>query len=282
MLLLAVLLGNLHQDCLASGRGKHEKDLMEVLFGKTGSYVKSPKTDVYIKALKNASYLTIDQFGNDGKEEYDFLKKKEMKGIPSKFSDINYEYTIPKGNSNKKVEANTHRRYTHQGWIIQYGSSEANRFWEKRKTVLLGTVNTIFEFSKLPVVIRPAKKCEYFCGIIYYVHILGDYKEADNYKKLVLLAPLSGSNDGVDITSNLKEYIELVFDDQSHSSDYIELMKGIEKIEKKAKPIQQSNGQVNTDEEFAEYHKCAEDLLDLLKKHMPVLLKNEDFFKNVF
>ena len=55
MLLLAVLLGNLHQDCLASGRGKHEKDLMEVLFGKTGSYVKSPKTDVYIKALKNDS-----------------------------------------------------------------------------------------------------------------------------------------------------------------------------------------------------------------------------------
>lgn len=59
-------------------------------------------------------------------------------------------------------------------------------------------------------------------------------------------------------------------------------MKGIEKIEKKAKPIQQSNGRVNTDEEFAEYHKYAEDLLDLLKKHMPVLLKNEDFFKNVF
>ena len=255
---------------------------MEVLFGKTGSYGKNPKANDDITALKLASYLTIDQFGTVGEDQFNDLKRFKMKGIPSKFSDIKYEYTIPRGNSNKKVEANTHRRYTHQGWKIQYGSSEANRFWEKRKTVLLGTVNTIFEFSKLPVVIRPAKKCEYFCGIIYYVHILGDYDEAKSYKNLNLLAPLSGSNDGVDITSNLKEYIEFVFDDQSHSSDYIELMNGIEKIEKRAKPIQQSNGQVNTDEEFAEYHKCAEDLLELLKKHMPVLLKNEDFFKNVF
>ena len=255
---------------------------MEVLFGKTVTYVMNSDTDKYVKALKYAPALTIDQFGTTGEVKFNYLKEWKMRGIPSKFSDIKYEYVIPRGNA-KKVNANTHRRFTHQGWIVEFEYSEANKFWKTRKKVMLGTVNTIFEFSKLPIVIKPDKKCEYFCGIIYYVHILGDYMEADNFNKLEYLVPLSGSNQyGIGMTSDLKKYIEYVFADQNHSSDYIELMKGIEKIEKRAKPIQQSNGQVNTDEEFAEYHKCAEDLLELLKKHMPVLLKNEDFFKNVF
>ena len=259
---------------------EHDKELMAVLFGRTETYVKNSDTDKYIKALKYASNLTIDQFGGSGEDKYDDLKKWKMKGIPSKFSDIDYKYVIPGGTT--LVNANTHRRFTHQGWIIDFGITEANKFWDTRKKVLLGTANTIFEFNKLPVVIRYDKKCECFCGIVYYVHLLGDYDEADNYKKLNLLVPLAGSNDGVDMISNLKEYIEFVFADQKRSSDYTEMIKELEKIGKTAKRIQQSTGGVNTDEEFAEYHKCAEELLELLIKHIPVLLKKEEFFRKVF
>lgn len=282
VLLVTLLLNGVVLNCHAHDSREHDKEMMAVLFSKTETYVRSQDTDKYIKALKYASYLTVDQFGQDGESKFNDLKSWKMKGLPSKFSDIKYEYVIPRGNSDLKVNANTHRRYTHQGWIIKYGNSEANRFWDTRKKVLLGTVNTIFEFNKAPIVIRYDNKCVDFCGIIYYVHILGDYIEADNYKKLNLLVPLAGSNDGVDMIANLREYIELVFADQKKSVDYTELMKGLEKIEKTAKPIQQSIGGVNTDEEFAEYHKCAEDLLNLLIDHIPALLKNEEFFRNVF
>ena len=278
---MAVLVGSINLDCLAYEGGKHDQDLMEVLFGAAGPSVRSSDIDKFVKALKYAPALTIDQFGTTGNVKFNYLKEKKMKGIPSKFSDIKYEYVIPRENA-KKVDANRHRQFTHEGWEIDFKNSEANKFWKTRKKVMLGTVNTIFGFNKLPVVIKHDIKCEYFCGIIYYVHILGDYMQADNYSKLEYLVPLSGSGNGVYMTSDLKEYIKVLFEDQSHSTDYVELLKGIEKIEKRAKPIQQSTGGVNSDEEFTEYHKCAEDLLELMKKHIPVLLKNEEFFREVF
>lgn len=268
-------------NCLAHPDSReHDKELMAVLFSKTETYTKNSDTNKYIDALKYASNLTIDQFGGSGEDKYNALKRWKMRGIPSKFSDIDYKYVIPGGTT--QISANTHRRFTHQGWIIDFGITEANKFWDTRKKVLLGTVNTIFEFNKMPIVIKHDKECEYFCGIIYYVHLLGDYDEADNYKKLNLLVPLAGSNDGVDMISNLREYIEYVFVEQKQSSDYKDLMEDLDKIEKTARPIQQSSGGVNTDEEFDKYKKCSDDLLNSLIQHLPVLLKNEEFFSNVF
>ena len=39
---------------------------------------------------------------------------------------------------------------------------------------------------------------------------------------------------------------------------------------------------IDKDEEFQEYHQYALDLMELLQDHMPRLLKNEEFFRNVF
>ena len=57
-------------------------------------------------------------------------------------------------------------------------------------------------------------KCDSFCAVVYYTHILGDYDEADNYKKLALLIPLAG-HDGTD-NSLVWLYIYKCYSGNSH------------------------------------------------------------------
>ena len=80
----------------------------------------------------------------------------------------------------------------------------------------------------------------------------------------------------------LQEYIEILFQDQKSSPDYKDLKEGLDDIGDKAGRLVRSTGGVNTDGEFQEYHQYALDLMELLQDHMPRLLKNEEFFRNVF
>lgn len=259
---------------------EHNRELEAVLF--ESGYSKYQPGDIkkYITALEYASNLTIDQFGGSGEDKYDALRKWRMGGLPLSFDKIDYSEDLF-GNG-KKINANTHRHYTHQGWDIDYGNSKVNKFWNARKHVLQGTVNTIFDFGKFTPVFGYDDKCNSLAGIIYYVHILGDYAEADDLNKIQYLADLAGRTDGCDMIPALQKYVEILFTNQRSSKDYKDLMKGLDEVADKAAPIYRSTGGVNTDEEFLEYHQCAMDLLALLQNHIPGLLKNEDFFKNVF
>lgn len=143
-------------------------------------------------------------------------------------------------------------------------------------------MNSIFDFGKFSTFTGYNDKCNSLAGIIYFVHILGDYDEANVRSKIVYLADLSGRIDGCDMIPSLQHYIETLFQDQKSSQDYKDLMNGLEDIGKKAGRIYRSTGGVNTDEEFQEYRQYAVDLMELLQNHMPQLLKNEEFFKNVF
>ena len=80
----------------------------------------------------------------------------------------------------------------------------------------------------------------------------------------------------------LKSYTEILFEDQKTSNDYRDLMKELDVISKKAGKLVRSTGGVNTDEEFEEYRQYALDLMEVLQKYMPNLLKREEFFKKVF
>lgn len=265
---------------------EHNKELEAVLFEEDYSKYQSDKIKNNVNALELASYLTIDQFGGKGEKTYDELREMNMSGLPWKFLTIDYS-DIP--GTDKKVNANTHRMYTHQGWDRNYTSKskEADKFWKTRKKILLGTVSTIFKFDDKPL-FGYGEKCNSLAGIIYYVHILGDYDEADKYTKISLLPDLAGRKNAnstdmdYDMITSLRGYIEVLFVDQKSSDKYKNLMKELDEIEKGAGKIVQSVGGVNTDEEFQEYHKYSNNILKSLKEYMPKLLKKEEFFSEVF
>lgn len=259
--------------------GEHDKELEAVLFER-GYSKHQEKIKDYVTAIEYASNLTIDQYGGSGKDKYRKLKELRMGGLPLRFDKIDYSEDL--FGQGKKINPNTHRLYTHQGWDIDYGNSKVNKFWEARKKILLGTVNSIFDFGKFSAFTGYSDRCNSLAGIIYFVHILGDYVEADSKDKILFLADLSGRTDGCDMIPALQYYMETLFKDQKSSQDYKDLMIGLEYIGKKAGRIVRSTGGVNTDEEFQEYRQYAVDLMELLQNHMPQLLKNEEFFKNVF
>ena len=265
----------------------HNKELEAVLFEDGYSKYKSDEIKNDVQAIEYASYLAIDQFGGNGENQYNLLKKMKMGGLPWKFSTIDYSEDLT--GSGKQINANTHRMYTHQGWERDYSAKgkAVEKFWTARRKVLMGTVNSMFDFSTFTL-FGYDEKCESLAGIIYYVHILGDYNEADNYKKISLLTDLAGrdnANDDdkdYDMITSLKGYIEILFADQESSTDYKDLMDGLDDIADDAGALVKSVGGVNSDEEFEEYHQYADDIMELLVEHMPTLLKNEEFFKNVF
>ena len=282
ILLFILLIGNSQLSYAYPKAEQHDKKLIEVLFEPGYSIYQSNSIKNNVKAIKYASYLTIDQFGEDGEQKFNELKDLKIKGLPFRFNDIKYDVAIL--DETKKISASNHRLYTHQGWDRIYENKQIKKFWNTRRSVLLATVNTILDFNAFSSVTGYNDQCNSLCGIIYYVHILGDYDEADSYKKISLLPDLAGHSgtDKNDIITQLKGYISILFKNQEKSDHYVNLMKDLDKIEKDASKLVRSTGGVNTDEEFREYHQYAVDLLNLLIKHIPHLLKNEDFFAKVF
>ena len=266
---------------------EHDSELEDVLFEDGYSKYKSDDIKNKVKALEYASYLTIDQFNGNGKSKFDELKIMKMKGLPIKFSKIDYNEDF--NNSNKKISANTHRLYTHQGWERNYTAKgkNINKFWQNRRKILLGTVDSVFDFESSSL-LGYSDKCNSMAGIIYYVHILGDYNEADKYTKISLLPHLAGRENAneedkdYDIITSLESYIEILFKSQKETTEYKALINGLDDIADNAGKIVQSVGGVNTDDEFDEYHQYADETMELLKEYMPKLLKNEKFFAEQF
>mgnify|MGYP003293790373 CR=1 FL=1 len=267
---------------------KHDKALMEVLFEEGYSKYQSTEIKEAIEAIMYASQLTIDQSRGSNKKNYYDLKNYVTRGMPRKFSDIDYMYDVDSG---IEITPNTHRKYTHQGWNVVdkkgnavVGTKAGIKFWKTRKKILLSTINEVFDFGVFSTPIHYDDKCDALCGVVYYVHILGDYDEADKISKLTRVIPLAGhkDTDQYDTITQLIKHLEILFEEQKDTSTYKSLMQEIEKIEKEAAKLERSVGGVNTEEEFEIYHQCAVDLLDTLKQYIPKLLKKERFFAEVF
>lgn len=267
---------------------EHDDELEAVLFEPGFSEYKSNKIKENVKALEYASYITVDQFHGNGKEQFEYLKKLDINGLPFSFSSIDYYEDLSgktkEDGSKVQISANNHRKYTHQGWERQYENKNVNKFMEKRRNVLMATVNYVFDFRTVTFIRGYDDKCKSLSGIIYYTHILGDYAEADDYKKISFLIPLAEGKDKDKeyMIPNIKKYIEVLFANQLSDADYKALVKELDSIEKKASKIESSTGGVNTDEEFELIHEYASDVLETLIKYIPGLLKDEEFFKKVF
>lgn len=262
---------------------EHDKYYEKVLFG--ANEFKQKKNDYkdIIQSLEYASYLAIDQFmaeqhPND-QVKLDYLKKRRISKVP-KIEDIDFD------------DVKNHRSYTHRGWDFDYstlGKVKKNweTRWEARKNLLINTVNKELDipYTGFLWFKTYSEIGESFAAITYYVHILGDFIDAEWHEKdpYVQMIHFADKNDEDNsLIEELIKHMDVVFADQKGTHTYPSFKSKIRKIGDKAWGVLSSQGGLNTKEKFNTVHDCAIELMDLLIAKMPDYLKKESFFADVF
>lgn len=277
-LLALALLAYLAIPVFAHEREEHDDDIEYVLFGDRDYKETHPNDSRKIQAIEDATYLCVDQFNGNGKKELENLQNEKIPEIPKTIDEFDF-----KGNY-------AHRNFTHRGWNVNYDSSA---HWDVRQKILRNTVDKeLFSDVKTIFTWLPwndekknyKEQCENFCVLLYYIHIIGDHIEADKYTGLAYVDPLTNLNDRENpgIIPDLIKCCDTLFKDQTNSYTYKEFRQELEALQVTSDKLTSSKGGVNTEEKFVEYHKCSEDLLELLSIYVPKLLKKEDFFAKAF
>lgn len=246
-------------------RKDHDKYMLEVLFRNFKEVENDHNVDDEIEALECAAYLCIDQFNNNGQKDLDVLLGFGVKGIPSKVEDIAFN-----------ASGTNHRSFTHRGWKSTNNSISKEKR-ELRENILLNTADAIFDFK------GNENQKDGFCALIYYIHLLGDHQDDTSYMvKNGLKMDVGGRKDKTDIIHELEANISVVFSDQTHTHKYQSLMGSLEKYNSKLYDLVNSEGGINTDEEFFEKQELVDGLTRLLTLYLPEMLKDELFFSEVF
>ena len=271
---------------------KHDKDIEEVLFGSMG--VPTNK-DAFI-LMQWAAYFAMDCIGKENLEEQKYLDKLRKYGVPDvpeKVSDFHYI-----GN---KFENQHHERCTHMGWSDElYGKDmqeDIARWVTIRKELMINTFTRVLTAGEkkwwetvdvLNIfsadVDQPVQRqCESLAAIVYYTHILGDhcYNTRTTMPDRIPLVREHEGDRNPDILYDLKKYLAILFPSQTSTSNYLSL---IGEIDNTRKQWLENVGTYNitTDEQYEAYQAQAKRILDALKRYVPLLLKEEDFFAKVF
>ncbi len=247
---------------------EHNKYLKDVLFGE--ETVKN--TDV-MDALNDVSALAIDQHNGDGENTLKELKKLGIHGLPSSVKKFNIGH------------GKLHRNYTHKGWTYDYkanGGDDAH--WSDiRKKMILKTVNQSFNFGFMSGKFFSDydEQCEGLAALIYYVHVLGDHIYNEHYNSKYKEIPLVKGDGEFGIIEELEKYSSMLFSDHS-SRTYTSYISELESIKDSVDDIYTSAADLEDEEVYAEYHQYAIDIMDCLKEYIPLLLKKETFFQEVF
>ncbi len=265
LLCLILLLMNSAMPVNAFERKDHDKYMEQVLFKNFKEIDNDPTVQNEIDVLESAAYLNIDQFNGSGQKDLDVLIKYGVKEIPSTIDEISFN-----------ASGKTHRNYSHRGWDYFYGGI-MTEIWPKRQAVLRNSVNTIFDFQ------GDEEKAEAFCEMIYYIHILGDHMDDESWKvQNGLKMEVGGRIDKYDVIHELIDCFEVLFDDQSHTHKYSNLMNTLERYNTKFAKIVRSEGGINTDEKFELHQEYVKNLMNVLTYYLPEMLKDEAFFSEVF
>lgn len=296
LLLLVFVVGNAPAAFAHRNQNEHDKDLKYVLFGSEAKKLSGDEKLIF-KAIANAAALAIDQFSADDQlrwkekiydELQEELKKLHASELPYSFEELDLNSNV--SSDGKNVTANSHRMYTHLGW--NYKGYPNEEFWEKRKQVLVHTVNwTLYNdkafFSWVPgaanTLYPPNEQCEAFCAVVYYIHILGDHMEGDISKKLAYLEPIQYVDSSAPgIITELKEQLQILFKSQSSSWSYAGLMDAITTIEIESNEDYKTWGKLDTKEKCKINQEYADKIMDVLSAYLPNMLKNEPFFSSHF
>lgn len=255
--------------CYAHDEEGHNGDLELVLFP-IDYFLSSQSTTAQnaVKALEAASYLTLDQFNEYGQAKLDILHELGVLGIPNDLSAIDFKWN------------SQHRNFTHRGWDYTYTDDKAH--WETRKKILIETINSQFDFGTSNAISGYNKQCTSFAAIVYYIHVIGDHNEDSSYKVSELKMALGGRKDENDIIHELLKHSDILFSSQHLSINYLLYTSKLSSLNRKMGKIINSEGGINSQEKFDKYHEYGEQLLEVLQKYLPELLKEEDFFSSVF
>lgn len=254
----------------------HNADMMLVLFGSKDYLNKEKGTEVDL--LKFAMYLAIDQAGKEGKYDLGQLKDNGVKKLP-KFDDF----------ALTKIFYGDHRVYTHKGWDYDYGKDDKAN-WKVRKNILRSTANRVFDFGFFNELFgNYCTKCDSFCALLYYVHVLGDYSEAqDGYKssidQLIPFAKRNASDKEPDIFWEINKHLKLLFAGQEDRREYKNLISDLNDLADDARVLFSSANKISsmTSEEYEQMLDYQKQLMDLLVDKVPILLSHEAFFSDVF
>lgn len=279
----------------------HDKFLYNVLID-SNQYKQNETRKEKLKMLYFASYLCIDQFNNNSKSDetdqarLDWLREK-VKGLPKSIDEIN-----PEKNS-LQLSPSNHRTYTHRGWKYPYINDLAHS--EIRADILKNTVKTVFDFQLAPEsdvgkwignimgVQYSDAQCESFCKLIYYVHLLGDCYEDQNYKQANgdnngRKIPLGRSNSGntiedSDIVSEILNLLPKLFSDKVRNMrTYKKIISDLESKKEEIRILYGQIGGVYNDIAYSKYHGLTTEVMQIMIDHIPLLLYNEPFFAKVF
>ena len=131
-------------------------------------------------------------------------------------------------------------------------------------------------------------KADAFAELLYYVHILGDYEDkiADNIKKgkykmdllAIPFATRQASKQNRDLFFDLQESIEKLFDNSKDPNSFKSLSDKLDNIAQAAR----SRPAVSSKTGAENFRKDVMKTKRALKKYVPQLLAQEDFFSQVF
>ena len=297
LLVLVAVLGMMASAWAHESQDEHDGDLKSVLFGDRGMILTGDNKRTF-QAIADAAALCIDQFSPNEEsrwkeDDFDALQAElSSLGLPTldvSFDAIDLSKTTV--NSGKNVTANTHRQYTHQGWNCKKHPDKD--FWQLRKDILRDTANRVLFnpqplFSWTPwlndILSIPNEQCDAFCGMVYYVHILGDHIGGDVPEKLKGITPLiqytSFSTPGIIV--ELEEQLQVLFVSQNSDKMFLELMQELENIKMDAEKNCGMWGDVDTEEKCAANMEYAKKVLEKLSDYVRALLKDEPFFYERF
>ena len=262
----AFLLAN-YSSTSAFNRHDHDKYMIDVLFKLFKNVENDHSIEKEIQALESASYLCIDQYNGNGESDLVFLEQYGVKDLPSSISKIDY------------TAGYNHRRATHRGWdgesTAVYNTTDRER-WVIRKSILLNTTDEIFDFNGSDA------KHDSFSALIYYIHILGDRISDQKYYSEAEIMEVGGRTDKEDIAHELIHHIEILFSDQKYTNKFIHVISKIEAYNDKISALYRKNHNTISEEDFDEYKKYTEGIMEVLHCNLPEMLKDEDFFKEVF
>ena len=181
-LLLSLVLLITAVPAFAHDREKHDEELEYVLFRDRFYSDTHPDTGKIIKRIEDAAYLSIDQYNGNGETELSNLVADKIPGVPSSIKEIDFSSNY------------SHRDFTHRGWNVTY---DEKAHWPERQTILINTIRSkLFASVESPLAWFPwlsdqvygknnyDRQAEAFAVMVYYIHILGDHIEAEQYKAL--------------------------------------------------------------------------------------------------
>lgn len=290
---------------LAHDTPEHNEEIESMLFDNKSfsSDHKGDEQGETIAALESATYLCIDHYGMNGRKatagnrNLETLRSFGVRPIPA-LAEIHPDPNAPK----IPGEDNQHRSYTHRGWDYDYVGEDHAKKWDTRKHLMLNTAEKAFDFTLLPTwMVGYDPKCDSFCALVYYTHILGDYLEDSSYYQFdghsnglkIPFAVSAGSlsADNPDLFSEIKKHLSVLFKDQRNSLTYKQLLSDIDALAGKARSLKGSTGGINTDEKYQVAHEQAKELMAILgggydyyqyANRIHMLLKNEEFFVRAF